>query len=138
MDWNHASKTFEEQVGLVTARQISDGIMVAHQTVRLLHHPKRVVMIVKLDVKKAYDQVDWAFVDKVMQKFVFSNDWMKWIQRYIFFLTYSIVINEILARYLQSSMWLYQKDLVSPCLFIILAESYDTPINKAHLDSILR
>lgn len=48
-----------EQDGFVKGRQITDSIIAMHETINSLHSRKEEGMLLKLDMQKAYDRVNW-------------------------------------------------------------------------------
>ena len=38
-------------------------------------------MSIKMDMSKAYDMMEWAFIRDVMEKMGFSAFWIEWIMR---------------------------------------------------------
>lgn len=75
---------------------ISDNIMVAHELIHSLKSRKQVsqtYMVIKTDMSKAYDQVEWDFLEKAMKAFGFSEIWISWIMATIRMVNYSVLIN---------------------------------------------
>lgn len=62
------------QGGFVVGCQILDGIVLAHEIVHSTFTSGEDVMLLKLDISKAYDRVDWDFLMLVMRKFRFGTD----------------------------------------------------------------
>ena len=57
------------QSALVTGRLITDNILVAYETLHTMHSRKKgktSFLALKLDVSKAYDQVEWLFLQGIM------------------------------------------------------------------------
>ena len=50
-------------------------------------------VLLKLDYKKAYDRVNWFFLDKVMFKKEFGVRWRKWIIGCLSTASFSVVVN---------------------------------------------
>jgi len=55
----------------VKDRQILDGILIANEVVDEAHKSKKELMLFKVDFEKAYDSVDWGYLDVVMHKMAF-------------------------------------------------------------------
>lgn len=61
----------ENQSGFIPGRQITDNIFLAHEVFHSLKVRKRIsenYMAVKTDVSKAYDRIEWKFLEEVMRK----------------------------------------------------------------------
>ena len=63
-------------------RLITDNILVAYETLHTMHTrmwSKVGYMGTKLDLSKAYDRVEWCFIETVMNKLGFDPKWVKLI-----------------------------------------------------------
>lgn len=54
---------------------------------------KREVLAVKLDFNKAYDRVQWDFLEEVMIRMGFNRDWVHLIMQVVTTVSYSITVN---------------------------------------------
>ena len=50
-------------------------------------------MLLKVDLAKAYDKVDWSFLKEVLTTFDFHHDWVKWIGNLVSMVFFSILVN---------------------------------------------
>lgn len=66
----------EEQTGFVLGCSILDKVIIAQEVIHSVQKLKKPVMFPKLDIKKAYDKVNWRFKFKVMEAFGFQKDWL--------------------------------------------------------------
>ena len=76
-------------------RLITDNILVAFE---LFHHMKNLQnvegnMALKLDMSKAYDRIEWDFLEAVMVKFGFDSDWCNRVMDCVRSVTFSVLIN---------------------------------------------
>lgn len=79
-------------------------------------------MILKLDMAKAYDRIQWRVLYTVMEKMGFSAQWINMIARCIEHCHFSVIINGEPSGFFKSSNGLRQGDPLSPTLFIIAVE----------------
>ncbi|GAU16239.1 hypothetical protein TSUD_298710 [Trifolium subterraneum] len=56
----------ESQTAFVKDRQILDGILIANEVVDEARKSKKELLLFKVDFEKAYDSVDWGYLDAVM------------------------------------------------------------------------
>lgn len=64
----------------VANRQILDGVLIASELIDSRKRSKIVGVIFKVDFEKAYDRVDWSFVDYMLHRFGFGDTWHGWMQ----------------------------------------------------------
>ena len=86
----------EAQSAFVADRVITDNILIAFES---LHHMKTQCsrktgfMALKLDMSKAYDRVEWVFLEKILLKMGFKDTWVAMIMQCITTVSYSIMVN---------------------------------------------
>ena len=66
---------FDSQSAFIRGRQILDGILVANEIVDEAHRCKKELILFKVDFKKAYDSIDWGYLEEVMLKMGFPTLW---------------------------------------------------------------
>ncbi|XP_075670030.1 uncharacterized protein LOC142639779 [Castanea sativa] len=79
-------------------------------------------MAVKLDMSKAYDRVEWVYLENVMRKMGFSKKWIGLIMVCIKTVTYSILVNGEPQGLIQPTRGIRQGDPLSPFLFSLCTE----------------
>lgn len=80
--------------------------------------------ILKLDLSKAYDWVDWSFLMKVLLAFGFSNKCVDLFKQLISFASFVVLVNGSPSPFFKVSEGLRQGDPISPILFIIMVECF--------------
>ena len=86
----------ENHSAFVSERLITDNVLVAFELMHYMDHKKGGkdgLMAVKLDMSKAYDRVEWDFIEKVMRMLGFHEKWIGWMMKCITSVTYSVLIN---------------------------------------------
>ena len=86
----------EQQSSFMFDRLISDNIPVAFETLHYMRNHNKGnsgFMALKLDMSKAYDRVEWSFMEKVLVKMGFQDRWVKLMMACITTASYSVLIN---------------------------------------------
>ncbi|KAL0003813.1 hypothetical protein SO802_011374 [Lithocarpus litseifolius] len=124
----------ENQSAFLSERLITDNILVAFEIMHYLNNKregKESFMAVKLDMSKAFDRVEWGFIEAVMEKLGFHERWIGLIMHCITTVTYSILINGTTYGCISPTRGLRQGDPLSPYLFILCAEGLSSLFNRA-------
>ena len=89
-------------------RQILDAVLIANDAIDALLKRKKKGLICKLDIKKAYDHLNWNFLLGVMEKMGFGRKWLNWIKWCISTATFSVLVNGTPIGFFRSSRGLRQ------------------------------
>uniref|UniRef100_A0A2N9GZ45 Reverse transcriptase zinc-binding domain-containing protein n=1 Tax=Fagus sylvatica TaxID=28930 RepID=A0A2N9GZ45_FAGSY len=84
-------------------RLIIDNVRVAFEVMHSMSLKRRGQMAIKLDMSKAYDWVEWVFVEEIMRRLGFADDWIKLIMMCISTASYSVLINGEQCGFFQAS-----------------------------------
>jgi hypothetical protein len=83
----------QSQSAFLKDRNLVDGVVVANEIVDYARKLKRQCLILKVDFEKAYDSVDWGFLEYMMGRVGMCAKWVAWMKACVFGGSMSILVN---------------------------------------------
>lgn len=103
------------QLPFIESRSIIDNIMFSHEFFKGYSRkgisPRCILM---MDLRTAYDILDWHFLQEMMVDLGFPHRFVKWIMAYIITVSYSLVINMGLMKPFKGKRGIRMGDAISP------------------------
>lgn len=95
-------------------------------------------MVIKTDMSKAYDRLEWEFIRLVLGKMNFHPILIQWIIQCIVTVSYTFIINGATRGFVQPERGIRQGDPQSPYLFILCSEVLSGLCKRAHHNGLLK
>ncbi|XP_073060321.1 uncharacterized protein [Primulina eburnea] len=113
----------EAQAAFIRGRSIVDNIHLAQELLRKYARKRGSPRcILKVDIQKAYDTVDWSFLKEVLSGLNFPRVFIDWIMECVSTTSYSISLNGNYHGHFKGQRGLRQGDPLSPFLFTLCLE----------------
>ncbi|XP_062107455.1 uncharacterized protein LOC133818547 [Humulus lupulus] len=113
----------QNQGAFIKNRQVAHNILILQD---LLHGYTRKNIspqcLIKIDLSKAYDFVDWVFMEDILTAFCFPRRFIQWIMTCLTGTSYTLMLNGRLQGSFEGRKGLRQGDPISPLLFVLVME----------------
>ncbi|XP_062119282.1 uncharacterized protein LOC133833036 [Humulus lupulus] len=93
---------------------------------------------IKIYLSKAYDTVDWLFLEDLFKAIRFPMKFIGWVMSCVRSTTYFLVMNGRIQGNFKGEKGLRQGDPMSPLLFVLIMEYLSRSLQHAALNSLFR
>ena len=86
----------DEQSAFVPGRLITDNVLVAYESVHTMRRRKKgknYACAIKLDMMKAYDRVEWHFLEAILTKLGFNVDFVRLVMKCVSSVRFSVRVH---------------------------------------------
>jgi hypothetical protein len=101
-----------------------DGVVVVNEIVDFAKKSGKECIILKVDFEKAYDSVDWGFLEYMLRRLNFGEKWIGWMKACVFAGNLSVLVNGCPTKEINIKRGLKQEDPLAPFLFLLVAEGF--------------
>jgi hypothetical protein len=112
-------------------RYILESVVPAHEVLHDAVRNGQREIVLKLDYEKAYDIVDWLFLEEMLVTRDFGPRWCSWVMSLVKGGSISVRINEENNTYFKPGKGVRQGDPLSPLLFNLVIDVFSRMLNKA-------
>jgi hypothetical protein len=128
----------ENQTAFLARRQIIDGFLVANEAVHSLKRCRVPSLIFKVDFHKAFDTVQWDYLEQVMRHMGFGEKWINLIKICISTAKLSVLINGSPSKEFLMGRGIRQGDPLSLFLFLIVVEGLSVLFQRATTNDLFK
>ncbi|KAJ9537397.1 hypothetical protein OSB04_030130 [Centaurea solstitialis] len=128
----------KNQTAFVKGRNILDGPLLVNEVIHWAKRIKKKLLIFKVDFAKAFDSLNWSFLDSVLNQMGFGKKWRDWVKGCVGTAKMSVLINGSPTNEFRMGKGVRQGDPLAPFLFILAAEGLNVALREATRKNIFR
>jgi len=123
-------------MGFLKGRKILYAIGTTQECLHIIKTKKLQAIILKLDLKKAYDCINWDFLRLILLQCGFELVTTNWVMGCVASTVFAILINGEVKKFIQSKRGLRQGYPLSPFLFILVMEGLSIMLKKGQAEGV--
>lgn len=122
----------KEQSAFLKGRSSTDNIILVREIIHSMNTSKRFksVILLKLDIEKAFDTVNWNAIIGVLRSMGFPGKFVSWISACISSASFSCLVNGSSHRWFSATRGIRQGDPLSPTLFILVMQIFTALMHR--------
>lgn len=121
----------EVQTAFVKGRDILEGPLIVNEICTWGKKRNKKILLFKVDFNKAFDSVNWNFLNSMMQQMNFGIKWRTWMKGCLESARASVLVNGCPTTEFQLEKGVRQGDPLSPFLFILAMEGLNIALKEA-------
>ena len=110
------------QKGFLKNRSIAENTRLIYDIIDKLNSNNQKGLLLLIDFEKAFDSIEWNFLDGALKFFNFGESMRRWVKTFYKNINSSVLYNGHCCNSFSVSRGVRQGDSLSPYLFIICAE----------------
>jgi hypothetical protein len=127
-----------EQFGFLEGRQIHEAIGVVREGMHNLKTQNLQGAIIKIDLPKAYDRVNWLYIHLMMTYLGFEVPFINWVTSCLSTIYFVVLINGVASPFFHVERGLQQGFPLSPLLFLLVAGGLSISLRESKRSSRLK
>lgn len=123
----------DKQSAFVEGRLLTDNALLAYEInhcIKRRTQGKQGIAGLKLDVSKAYDRLEWRYIEGMLNKFGFDPGWIDRLMACVKSVTYSFVSNRKVFGDVRPQRGIRQGDPISPYIYILCVEGLSSMLRR--------
>ncbi|XP_026439193.1 uncharacterized protein LOC113337828 [Papaver somniferum] len=121
----------------IKKRQILDGVLIANELIDSGTRSAKPGLLCKVDFEKAFDHVNWEFIDEILKLIGYGDKWRSWVKCCVEFVKFSVLVNGSASSFFTSKKGIRQGDPLSPFLLLLVGEALSYMLKQAQLQGII-
>ena len=111
-----------EQKGFLKSRYIGENIRTIYDVMEYLQQNNKAGMLLLIDFEKAFDSLEWFYLNKVLKAYNFGEQFISWFNILYKNSSSCVINNGMFSEFFQLGRSCRQGDPLSPYLFILAIE----------------
>jgi exonuclease III len=120
----------ESQTGFLKGRFIGENTRIIYDIMNYCEKKEIPGLLLTIDFEKAFDTVEWEFINKALETFNFGKSFRKWINLFLYNSSSAIINLGYLSDFFKCQRGCRQGDPISPYLFIVCVELLSNAVKR--------